>query len=131
MVGLSLPERTCSVHEMSPSVRLLTTVVFPSSQGVSAREDFIEAHKHLGYMTREEFIRDATRSRLKTLTDEYEYIEIHKDEYEKLEAAIKEMTLPFHGISDYINSRIETALDKYAEWRQQRENLEKRQRRRG
>lgn len=94
-------------------------------------EDFIETHKHLGYMTREEFIRDATRWRLKTLADGYEYIEIHKDEYEKLETAIKEMALPFHGTSDYINSQIETALDKYAEWQRQRDQLEKRQRRRG
>ncbi len=94
-------------------------------------EGFIETHKHLGYMTREEFIRDATRWRLKTLTDEYEYIEIHKDEYEKLETAIKEMALPFHSASDYINNQIETALDKYAEWQQQREHLEKRQRKRG
>ena len=93
-------------------------------------EDFIETHKHLGYMTREEFIRDATRWRLKTLTEEYEYIEIHKDEYEKLETAIREMALPFRNTSDYIDNQIETALDKYAEWQEQKEQLEKRQRRR-
>jgi len=91
-------------------------------------ENFIETHKHLGYTTREELIRDATRWRLKTLTDEYEYIETRKDEYEKLETAIKEMELPFHGAEDYVNQQIRTALEKYDEWQQQREEHERRRR---
>ncbi len=95
-------------------------------------EHFIETHKNMGYTTREEFIRDATRWRLKTLTDQYEYIEIRKDEYEKLEAAIKEMALPFHGAEDYIDRQIQTALEKHDEWQQQQEEqLERRQRKRG
>ena len=93
-------------------------------------EHFIQTHKNLGYMTREEFIRDATRWRLKTLTDKYEYIEIRKDEYEKLDTAIKEMQLPFHGAHDYIDQQIQNALEKYDEWQQRREQVEKRQRRR-
>jgi len=92
-------------------------------------ESFIEAHKNLGYMTREEFIRDATRWRLKTLTDQYEYIEIRKDEYERLEAAIKEMTLPLYGVEDYVNQQIRTALEKYDEWQQHRDEQERRRRR--
>ncbi|MEM3816092.1 MAG: ribbon-helix-helix domain-containing protein [Candidatus Bathyarchaeia archaeon] len=39
-------------------------------------ENFIEENKRLGYTTREEFIRDAIRWRLKTLREEIEYIEI-------------------------------------------------------
>jgi len=93
-------------------------------------ENFIETYKNLGYMTREEFIRDATRWRLKTLTDEYEYIEVRKDEYERLESAIKEMALPFHSAGDYLSHYIKIALDRYAEWQQQEEQLEKRQRKR-
>lgn len=93
-------------------------------------QDFIQSHKSLGYMSREEFIRDATRWRLKTLTDEYEYIETRKDEYEKLEAAIKEMELPFHGAEDYVNQQIRTALEKHDEWQQRKEQVEKRQRKR-
>ena len=95
-------------------------------------EHFIETHKNLGYTTREEFIRDATRWRLKTLTDQYEYIEIRKDDYEKLESAIKEMALPFHGVEDYVDQQIQTALEKHDEWQQQQEEqLERRQRKRG
>ena len=93
-------------------------------------ENFIETHRNLGYMSREELIRDATRWRLKTLTDQYEYVEIRKDEYEKLETAIKEMELPFHGAEDYINQQIRTALDKHSEWQQQKEEHERRQRKR-
>src|SRR4030067_1796296 len=50
-------------------------------------ESFINTNRHLGYMTREEFIRDATRWRLRFLTDTYEYIEVQKEKYEKTEAA--------------------------------------------
>jgi len=92
-------------------------------------ETFIETHKQLGYMTREEFIRDTARWRLKTLTDEYEYVEIRKDEYEKLETVIKDMALPFHGAEDYINQQIRTALEKYDAWQQQKEEQERRRRR--
>jgi len=93
-------------------------------------EHFIQTHKNLGYMTREEFIRDATRWRLKTLTEEYEYIEIRKDEYEELEAAIKEMALPFHSAGDYLEHHVKNALEKYAEWQQRKEQIEKRLRKR-
>jgi 2C-methyl-D-erythritol 2,4-cyclodiphosphate synthase len=39
-------------------------------------ENFIETNKQLGFTTREEFIRDAIRWRLKSLTEETEYVEI-------------------------------------------------------
>jgi len=91
-------------------------------------ENFMETNKQMGYTTREEFIRDAARWRLKALTDEYEYVEVPKEECEKLESAIKEMSLPFLGTNDFINQQIKTALEKYTEWQQQREEHEKRQR---
>jgi len=88
-------------------------------------EEFINEKKHLGYMTREEFFRDAARWRLKSLSDEYEYVEVRKDVYEKLEYAIKEMDLPFVGASDFIDEQIKSALEKYGEWKEQREEQEK------
>jgi hypothetical protein len=57
-------------------------------------ESFIETHKQLGFVTREEFIRDAARWRLRYLTGTYEYIEVNRDRYEKGDAAVKEMNLP-------------------------------------
>jgi len=88
-------------------------------------ENFIDTNRHFGYTTREEFIRDAARWRLKTLTDKYEYVEVRRDEHEKLESAIKEMQLPFHGTNDFIDQQIKSALEKYDEWQQQKEEHEK------
>jgi len=94
-------------------------------------ENFIDTNKHLGYTTREEFIRDAARWRLKFLNEESEYIEIPEGEYEKLQSAIKEMNMPFHNPAEFITQQIKTALEKYEEWQQQKEEHEKRQRKRG
>jgi hypothetical protein len=42
---------------------------------------------------------------LKSLGDEYEYVEVQKGVYEKLDYAIKEMDLPFVGVSDFITNK--------------------------
>ncbi len=89
-------------------------------------EDFIGEKKHLGYVTREEFFRDAPRWRLKPLSEEYEYVEVRKDVYERLEHTIKEMDLPFLGLSDFIDDQIKGSLEKYGEWKEQTEENEKR-----
>jgi len=91
-------------------------------------ENFIETHKQLGFMTKEEFIRDAARWRLRYLTGTYEYIEIHKDKFEKGDTAVKEMSLPYLGITDFADKQIDTLLEKHAEWQQQKEEHERRQR---
>ena len=41
-------------------------------------EDFIEENKQLGFTTRDEFMRDAARWRLKSFTEDYEYIETQR-----------------------------------------------------
>jgi len=41
-------------------------------------QSFIEENKHLGFTTKEEFIRDAIRFRLAWLGQETEYVEIEK-----------------------------------------------------
>jgi hypothetical protein len=79
-------------------------------------------------MTKEEFIRDAARWRLRYLKGTYEYIEVNKDKYEKGDVAIKEMSLPYLGITDFADKQIDILLEKYAEWQQQKEEQERRQR---
>ena len=88
-------------------------------------EGFIDENKHLGYTTKEEFFRDAARWRLKSLSEEYEHVEVRKDVYEKLENAIKEMDLPFVDVSDFIDEQIKDALEKYSEWKEQTDENEK------
>ena len=89
-------------------------------------EKFIEEKRHLEYTTKEEFLRDTARWRLKSLSDEYEYVKVRKDVYEKLGHAMKEMDLPFVGVSDFIDQQIKNAQEKYAEWKEQAEENEKR-----
>jgi len=91
-------------------------------------EGFIQKCRHLGYTTREEFIRDAIRWRLRFLEGEYEYVEISKEEYEKLQQAIKDMSMPFLSVSDFIDQQTKTLLEKYVEWTKQKEDYEKRRR---
>ena len=39
---------------------------------------------------------------------------------------LKEMDLPFVGVSDFINEQIKSALEKYTEWKEQTEENPKR-----
>lgn len=85
-------------------------------------ENFIEENKHLGFTTREEFIRDATRWRLKLFRENTEYVEIPKDKYEKLKTALEEMNAPCHSASDLINKEVDEVLEKYDRWLEKKEH---------
>ena len=93
-------------------------------------QNFIEEHKHLGFTTREEFMRDAARWRLKFLNEDYEYVEIPKEKFQRLETAVKKMSTPYHSPSDFVHKQVDEALDKYDAWLQEKEEHEKRQRKR-
>ena len=93
-------------------------------------ENFIEENKHLGFTRREEFIRDAARWRLKFLSENYEYVEIPKEKYEKLEAAVKDMSIPYHSASDFIHKQVDEVLEKYNAWLEEKEEQQKRPRKR-
>jgi Arc/MetJ-type ribon-helix-helix transcriptional regulator len=108
---------------------LLSQSVILPPELLTQIENFIEENKHLGFMTREELIRDAVRWRLRILKEEYEYLEIPKEEYEKLQQAIKDMSMPFLSVDEFIDQQIKTLLGKYAEWAKQKEEYEKKTRR--
>lgn len=84
-------------------------------------EDFIEENKRLGYTTREEFIRDAIRWRLKMLREEIEYIEIPKERYEKLSKAVREMQTPYRNVAEFIEEQIDKAIEQYEEYLKEKE----------
>jgi len=94
-------------------------------------QNFIEENKHLGFTTREEFMRDAARWRLKFLNEESEYMEIPREKYERLETAVKEMSTPYHSASDFVHKQVDEVLEQYDVWLQEKEEHEKRQRKRG
>ena len=74
----------------------------------------------MGYTTKEEFIRDATRARLRQLTGEYETIEIPKEDHDKLEKALKEMNAPYLNVADFIYQQIKEILEKYESWKKEK-----------
>jgi metal-responsive CopG/Arc/MetJ family transcriptional regulator len=110
---------------------MLTRSVILPTELLAEIENFIEENKRLDFMTREEFIRDAARWRLKFLREESEYVEIPRDKYERLEAAIKEMNTPYHSTPDFVHTQIDEVLEKYGKWLQEKDALEKRQWKRG
>jgi metal-responsive CopG/Arc/MetJ family transcriptional regulator len=90
------------------------SVILPQEL-LTQTQNFIEENKHLGYTTKEEFIRDAIRFRLTWLKREYEYIEIPREQYDTLQEALKEMNTPYRSVEDFINTQTKEALQKYEE----------------
>jgi len=99
---------------------LLSQSVILPSELLAQVESFIEENRHLGYTTRDELIRDAVRWRLRFLKGEYEYVEMAKEDYEKLQQAIKDMDTPFLDVSDFVDDKVKGLLEKYEEWTVQR-----------
>jgi len=109
---------------------LLSQSVILPPELLAEVEGFMEENRHLGFTTREEFIRDAVRWRLRFLKEEYEYIEIPRDEYEKLQQALKELNTPFVSVDDFIEHQIKTLLEKHTEYARQKDAYEKKSRKR-
>lgn len=105
---------------------LLSQSVILPPELLTEIEGFVDENKHLGYTTREEFIRDAIRFRLRFLKEQYEYVEISKEDYEKLQQAINDMDTSFHSVNDFIDHQIRNLLEKHEAWTKQREKYEKR-----
>jgi Arc/MetJ-type ribon-helix-helix transcriptional regulator len=66
---------------------LLSTSVSLPPELLNETQNFIDANRQLGYTSREEFIRDAIRTQLPFIKDQYTYVEISKEEYEKMQQA--------------------------------------------
>jgi metal-responsive CopG/Arc/MetJ family transcriptional regulator len=88
-------------------------------------DTFIEKNRHKGYTRREEFIRQAIRFFLRWESSEYEYIEIPKEKYDKLNEAVKEMGMPYYNAAEFIEDQISKALEQYEEYLEEIEKQEK------
>jgi thermostable 8-oxoguanine DNA glycosylase len=104
---------------------LSQSVVLPS-EVLNVTQNFIDANKQLGYNTREEFIRDAIRFRIRFLRNQTEYIEISKDEYNRLEQALRDLDTPFQSVEDFMRRQVEGLLEKHTAWLKQKETFEER-----
>jgi metal-responsive CopG/Arc/MetJ family transcriptional regulator len=90
------------------------SVILPQEL-ITQTQNYIDENRHLGYTTKEEFIRDAIRFRLTWLKKEYGYIEMPKEQYDALEGALKEMDTPYRSVEDFINTQTRNTLQKYEE----------------
>jgi Arc/MetJ-type ribon-helix-helix transcriptional regulator len=86
---------------------------------------FIEKNKHKGYTRREEFIRQAIRFFLKWESEDYEYIEISKEKYDKLNKAVKQMNTPYYNAEEFIDDQIDKILGQYEKWLKGRGEIKK------
>jgi len=110
---------------------LLSQSVILPPELLAQIESFIEENRNLGFTAREEFIRDAVRWRLRFLKERYEYVEIPKEEYDRMQTAIKEMQMPFSNVNDFIEQQMKNLLEKFSEWNKQKEEYKKKSRKTG
>jgi hypothetical protein len=104
---------------------MLNQSVILSTELLEEIENFVEENKHLGFTTREEFIRDAIRWRLKFLNEDSEYVEIPREKYERLELAVRELHTPYHTASDFVHKQVDEALEKYDMRREEKKDRKK------
>lgn len=78
-------------------------------------KNFIEENRQLGFTTMEEFVRDAIRFRLTWLNGENRCVEVPKEQYEKLNDAVKRMNTTHEDADHFIRAQIEEVLEKYGE----------------
>jgi hypothetical protein len=92
------------------------SVILPQEL-LTQTQSFIEENKHMGFTTKEEFIRDAIRFRLSWFKQEWEYIEMPKELYETLEDALKQMDTPFRTVEDFMFTQAKEVVEKYEQWK--------------
>jgi len=88
-----------------------SSVVLPP-EVLSEIDRFIKENKQLGYPTREEFIRDATRFRIRWLQKDKVCIEMPREQFDRLSAAIKNMNLPYNSAEDFIKAQAKDIIEK-------------------
>jgi len=106
---------------------LLSTSISLPPELLNETQSFIEANRKLGYTSREEFIRDAIRKQLRQTKEEYTSIEVPKEEYDKLQQALKDLDTEFLSVDDFINQQIRDLLQKHQEWTKEKEEYERKQ----
>jgi hypothetical protein len=102
---------------------MLTRSVILPTELLAEIEKFIEENKHLGYTTREEFIRDSARWRLKFLKKEYEYVEVPKEKYGRLNEAVKMMNTPYYNAQDFIYKQMKYVLEQFDKWLEEKRDV--------
>jgi hypothetical protein len=98
-------------YEDAIEAMLSESIILPPEM-LAKIENFLKENRHLGYTTREDFIRDAIRWRLKLLEKDYELVEIPREKYEKLNKALKDKKATCYSVKDFIIKQIDDTLEK-------------------
>lgn len=88
-----------------------SSVVLPP-EVLTEIDKVIKENKQWGYPTREEFVRDATRFRIRWLQKGKVCIEMPREQFDRLSVAIKNMNLPFRSPEDFINAQAKDVIEK-------------------
>lgn len=93
-------------------VLLNSSVVLPP-EVLTEIDRFIKENKQLGYTTREEFIRDAARFRIRWLQKDKVCIEMPREQFDRLSETIKNMNLPYYSAEDFIKIQAKELIEKF------------------
>ena len=88
-------------------------------------QTFMEANRQMGYTTKEEFVRDAIRFKLRNLQEQCEFVEVPREEYDRVQQALADLELPFHSVEDFVGQQVHKLLEKHEAWVKQRDAYEK------
>ncbi|MGB9693996.1 MAG: ribbon-helix-helix domain-containing protein [Fervidobacterium sp.] len=109
-----LTAQTKKLQTYSEAIKnLLSNSVILPPELIAEIENFINKNKQKDYKTKEEFIKEAIRFLLKWESEEYKYIKIPKQKYNKLNQAVKEMNTPHQNATEFIKNQIDKALEQY------------------
>ena len=104
---------------------LLSTSISLPPELINETQNFVETNRNLGYTSREEFIRDAIRNQLYLKKDQYVYIELPKEEYERAGQALQDLGTDYLSVDDFVNQQIRGLLQKHQEWLKEKEAYER------
>jgi Arc/MetJ-type ribon-helix-helix transcriptional regulator len=88
-------------------------------------QGFVHSNRKLGYTTREEFVRDAIRFRLRSLREQYEYVEVSKDDFERARQALQDLDTPFESVDEFVHGQLHELLEKHEAWIENKRKYEK------
>jgi len=86
---------------------------------------FVESNRQMGYTTREEFVRDAIRVRLRSLREQYECVEVPKEDFERVQQALADLDTPFESVDEFVREQMRELLEKHETWVERKQKFEK------
>jgi len=119
---LTAQTRTMQTYADAIEALLNRSVILPT-QLLEEVEKTIKEHPELGYTTKEEFIRDAIRRRIDSVTEIVEWIGIDREKYEKAAEAIKEMNVA-RTVDEFVEDQLDRLIEEYEKYREYQEQQE-------